>query len=265
MIWFTGKLIWTHLKKSVLFYITTFLALFFLYHQTVGVEFVYDGDLKVSGIWMSGEATLTDYSAHIMIHSLIFSILGLTLLVQVTSVLFENHTLSSILVGRPERERVLLHGLTLLAGILFLFLLLHYLILGTYIYNQTGSTILFGGLLGYSINLIPVSIFIASSILFFTVLTESNFSGISITIGYLIIATVGLEIMYNVANFGSSAGELFMENKHYVFPFFIHTLKDSLEISFGLDTAQRVEYHTLLFPSLIFLTSSVWIFNRKVL
>lgn len=265
MIWFTGRLILTKLKKSALFYITALLALFFLYHQTAGLDFTYDGDLKVSGIWMFGGDTLADYSTHILIHILIFSILGLTLLVQVTSVLFEKHTLSNILVERPDRERVLLHGLSLLAGMLFLFLLLHYLVLGAYVYNQTGSALLFNGLLGYTINLIPLSIFIASSLLFFTVLTDSNFSRMSMTIGYLIIATAGLEFMNNLIEFRSSAAELFMENKHYLFPFFMQTLKDSLELSFGLDTAQRVEYHTLLFPSLILLTSSIWIFNRKVL
>ncbi|MCC5941210.1 MAG: hypothetical protein JJU37_06665 [Balneolaceae bacterium] len=262
---FISSFILSYIKKSSLFYFTCLLALYLLYHQTLGLNFDYNENLIVDGLWFSDVNSAEDFIAQILFQGLIFSIFGFLLMVQVISAYFSNQNLSLILVKKPKREWVLLQFKAALIVIVLTFFLIHYIILAAYISFSTGTLFLFNSFFKHFLYMVPLTLFITSSIIFFTVLTKNNFSRVSLIIGYLIIAPLGLEILTTMSGNLSSFSEVIVEQRQFLVPLFSHYFSDALKNAFAIESVFRIGWDTFLYLSIVFTGLSLYLFNKKVL
>lgn len=267
MIKYTCRFTLYFIRKSGLFYFVCLLALYILYQQTIGLDFIYDEQLIIKGLWLREGYELADYLLTLVLNGLFFSIFGLILLVQLSSAFFSDHHLSNVLVKKPERERFLLYFFGILVGIISIVLLMHYTIISLYIFWKTGMSTFLQGYWTYIFNLIPVITFLASTVLFFTVLSKNSFSRVSLVIGYLILASFILEDLSGRGTDLPTLLEIIVEYRQYIAPFFLRYMTTALysATATSMGVASTVVWHAAFVPAGIFLAASTYLFNKKVL
>lgn len=221
-------------KGNYFFYFFCGLFAFLFYYETFGLVFNVSSTIEISGLWVDGGNDLAYYNKHIGIHYFVLSLLGLVLLVNITSSFFSSDYMTYILIKYKNRNMVVASYISTLAILILALFALHITFLNIFLYVLT-SDLFFLPAFKTVLFIFPLSIFLATIVSSLSIILENKFSNLAAAFGYILVLPMVFEFFYiNNFNIPFLPDFLITYNEYYI-PFFLSYFGGIFKYSFGLD------------------------------